>query len=244
MIRPTNQEPAMRVVTADRDHRTAPARGTARWKPIAGCGTVSAMQAAATKASQFAAMAKAYGPMPGMASSHDVVWRLQRHHDQPISVLAHWIVERRVIALEWQSQMLLPLFQFQLSDMSLCEPVVQVIHELSEVLDGWDLALWFALPNPWLQSASPVRTVEHDQPGSKQPRRSAPICASVQDPTVARSRSIGMHKESADHLHPIHQRRALPEPTLKPRTRYPDMSMKPAFGRPWDKPAWIFGFRH
>lgn len=161
----------MQLSTLPRDDGSALRRGAGRMAAttsgLSGLDTLTD----ATKESQFATMAKAYGSSFGMASSHDAVRLLQAHCDQPISVLAHWIVEHKVVAFNWRAQTLLPLFQFQLSDMSLCEPIVQVVSELHEVLDDWDLALWFALPNHWLNQATPVASIEHDQPAVLQAAR-------------------------------------------------------------------------
>ena len=154
----------MSISTLLREVRTLPGASADKLKPIACSRTVPTTPTTFTKELQFAAMARSYGSIQGMASSHDVVWLMREHCDQPISVLAHWIVDRKVVTIEWQQQTLLPLFQFQLSDMSLCEPILQVVSELSEVLNDWELALWFALPNHWLELATPVDMIEHEQP--------------------------------------------------------------------------------
>ena len=51
---------------------------------------------------------------------------------------------REVVSFGWNSQTLLPLFQFDLFDMSLRPDAVAVISELADVFDDWELASWFA----------------------------------------------------------------------------------------------------
>ena len=113
---------------------------------------------------RFLMMERAYSRSGGIASGDEVARLLRRRSEQPISKLARWIVARVVVNFEWQSQTLLPLFQFDLSDMSLHPGTVQVIEELSDVFDDWDLASWFASPNSWLQDATPAEAIRHSQP--------------------------------------------------------------------------------
>jgi acyl-CoA synthetase (AMP-forming)/AMP-acid ligase II len=111
---------------------------------------------------QFLSMTQAYGRAGGLASGDAVARLLRKCSDQPISMLARWIVERSIVSIEWQSQLLIPLFQFDPSDMSLRPCVTQVVQELRSVFDAWELALWFAQPNVWLRDAAPMDDVQRD----------------------------------------------------------------------------------
>ena len=79
--------------------------------------------------------------------------------DQPISMLARWIVDREVLSVHWQSRMMVPLFQFDRASMLPRRPVREVIGELAPVLDDWLLALWFARPNVLLGDVAPVDAI-------------------------------------------------------------------------------------
>jgi hypothetical protein len=48
----------------------------------------------------------------GLKSGDEVVALMRKHFDQPISVLAHWIVERKLLSLRLNGQLLIPMFQF------------------------------------------------------------------------------------------------------------------------------------
>jgi hypothetical protein len=111
---------------------------------------------------QFLAMERAFSVHGGMASGEEVARQLRQRCDQPISMLARWIVSRTVVSIAWRAQTLLPTFQFDRRDMSLRTPVVQAIAELRDVFDDWDLALWFAQPNAWLKDSSPVDLLAQD----------------------------------------------------------------------------------
>ena len=65
---------------------------------------------------QFLAMSRAYARSGGLASGDEIARRLRRREAQPLSTIARWIVDRRIVSLDWQSQMLIPLFQFDLTD--------------------------------------------------------------------------------------------------------------------------------
>ncbi|APW39562.1 hypothetical protein RD110_22025 [Rhodoferax koreense] len=80
--------------------------------------------------------------------------------DQPISRLARWIVDRKIVHLTWQSQVLVPGFQF-LPQTACVRPVVQdLIGELGSIMDDWELTTWFALPNAWLGGRAPVDVLD------------------------------------------------------------------------------------
>ena len=113
---------------------------------------------------QFLAMQGAYARTGGLAFGDDVAQLLRRRSEQPISTLAHWIVARTIVTFEWRSQTLIPLFQFDPLDMSRRAGTVEVIRELSDIFDDWELASWFAQPNVWLDDATPVDAIRDDQP--------------------------------------------------------------------------------
>ena len=66
----------------------------------------------------------------GVATGDEVAGLMQKHWDQAVSTVARWIVGRSVLSFTWQSQTLLPLFQFDLASMSLRPCVTAVLREL------------------------------------------------------------------------------------------------------------------
>jgi len=105
---------------------------------------------------QFRQMQEAYGRTGGLVNGTEAARRLRRYCDQPLSTLARLIVARSIVCFEWRSQLLVPLFQFEVADMSLRSSVVQVMREFSSVLDDWECAWWFSQPNVWLHGEAPV----------------------------------------------------------------------------------------
>jgi hypothetical protein len=110
----------------------------------------------------FQTMERAFRAHGGLAGSEQVAAMLARRTDQPVSVLAHWIVEHDVLCIAWHGRLLLPLFQFDLHAMT-ARPIVRtVMHELMPVLGEWEAAVWFAQPNAWLADRAPVDALEPD----------------------------------------------------------------------------------
>lgn len=116
----------------------------------------------ATQDDQYREMERSFRANGGIADVDEVTTLLGRHTDQPISVLAHWIVNRDVISFDWRGRTLLPLFQFDLDAMAPRASVTGVIRELVPVLNDWELALWFAAPNGWLDDIAPVDIIDSD----------------------------------------------------------------------------------
>jgi hypothetical protein len=114
------------------------------------------------EARQFATMEHAYARRGGLVGGDEAAWLLRRHAGHPISVLARWIVERRVVSFTWESRLLVPMFQFTPCEMSLRAGVSEAARALSGRFDDWTIALWFARPNEWLGERAPLDVVELD----------------------------------------------------------------------------------
>ena len=104
----------------------------------------------------------AYRRTGGLASGDELTFLLRRRTSQPISMLARWIVERRVVSFGWRGEYLLPMFQFDRADMGVRRPVSAVLGEFDGTFDDWELATWFALPNTWLGDDAPVDVLPRD----------------------------------------------------------------------------------
>lgn len=111
---------------------------------------------------QFDLMERAFRPGGGLVGGDELARLLRSRYWQPISVLARWIVGREVVSFEWQSNTMLPLFQFDLSTMTVRPRVADILSEITDVFDDWDVALWLAQPNAWLDDDAPVAVLELD----------------------------------------------------------------------------------
>jgi hypothetical protein len=104
---------------------------------------------------QFIAMLNVYRASGGLARAQEVA-AMCRCAGTGLGTLAQQIIERKVVCLEWQSRIWLPLFQFQRPGMTLLPGLGAVLSELVAIYDDWDIANWFSRPNPWLADCTPA----------------------------------------------------------------------------------------
>ncbi len=107
-------------------------------------------------------MLEAYRSSGGLASAQEILTLFQRRGGPEVAALTRWIGERELICFEWQAQTWLPLFQFQRVTLSPDPQLRPLFAELTKVYDHWEMASWFALPNPWLDQRVPVDTLGRD----------------------------------------------------------------------------------
>lgn len=82
----------------------------------------------------------------------------QRLGDLPS--LAALIKHHRIFGFEFRASMWIPMFQFDLRDLSLAYGCAPAVGRLAEVYDGWGMATWFAEPNPSLHGKRPVDALD------------------------------------------------------------------------------------
>lgn len=104
----------------------------------------------------FDAMICAYQSCGGTSRADDVVLLMEQANEGNFVNVAKRIVSREIFSFEWQSHLWIPMFQFEMRDMSIKQDVRKIMNELSGVLDSWTLAAWFVQPNAWLQGGRPV----------------------------------------------------------------------------------------
>jgi hypothetical protein len=113
----------------------------------------------------FVELLDAYRPSGGLARYTEVTMRMTRRRSDGVTWLESCLRHRRLVAIDWHSELWLPLFQFAAPDMSLREDAHRLCAELNGVMDGWDLAAWFIQPQCLLQYRSPLELLG-TQPGS------------------------------------------------------------------------------
>ena len=108
----------------------------------------------------FAELLNAYRRSGGLARGSEVAMRAANRRLDGMAWLEDCLQRRMLISLDWHSGLWLPLFQFDRSDMSLREDVRGPCSELSGVMDGWELALWFVRPQCLLHHCSPLDVLD------------------------------------------------------------------------------------
>ena len=120
---------------------------------------------------EFAAMLRAFRETGGLLRGDEVADLLQQRGTGDVSRLARWIVTRQVVSFEWRGEQWVPMFQFDLSDMSLHQEARHLAAELAPAFDGWALSLWCATPNAWLHNRLPADGLMVDFPAVLQAAR-------------------------------------------------------------------------
>ena len=103
-----------------------------------------------------------YGRRGGLLTGDELASVLREHHDQPVSLLAHKIVERRLVSFAWRAQTYIPTFQFRTPPADVLAGVLAVLEELAPAFDEYALAEWFVTPSCWLQFRIPAVLVSVD----------------------------------------------------------------------------------
>lgn len=154
----------------------------ARAFTLAGQSTSPVMSASAEPFSgaaldrQFLTLLSSYRGNGGLARADEVAEIFRNRCGPSMALLARWIVQGRVISVQWQSCIWLPLFQFNPLDLSPHAGLGHVLDELRPVHTAPELAQWFASPNEWLSGHMPAQALLDDLPGVLQAARAERFC--------------------------------------------------------------------
>lgn len=108
---------------------------------------------------QFIAMLDAYRDSGGLARADEMLALFRRSCGPDPSTLAQWIGEREVLCFEWKSLAWFPWFQFDRRTLQPHPQLRAIYAELTAIYDPWELANWFAEPNPGLAEYTPVHSL-------------------------------------------------------------------------------------
>jgi hypothetical protein len=97
-----------------------------------------------------------------MARGEDLAHTMAAHRQGDYASLARQIVDRDVLCFDWEASYWLPMFQFDLRDLSVRCDLLPVIGELQNDCDDWALAGWFARAHADLGGRAPVDLLDTD----------------------------------------------------------------------------------
>ena len=112
--------------------------------------------AAADDYAAFEALRCAYLAFGGLARGDDLARLLEERARGDFVSLARLIVSGRIFGFERQHIFWIPIFQFELDDLSVRQGMKPVLDELASTFGGWRLAVWFVEPNDWLKQSRPI----------------------------------------------------------------------------------------
>jgi hypothetical protein len=114
---------------------------------------------------RYLAMLDEFEATGGVVTGDELAMWARSWTDQPMSVVARWLVRREVTHFKWQGATYIPLFQFDCQGKARRDGLQDTISQLACAFDDWEMAEWFALPNVWLGDASPASRLAHDTAG-------------------------------------------------------------------------------
>jgi len=141
---------------ADVIHTVAQQRTWSSPEPSSGSSDADRHEQQQQRNTRFVNLLNAFRDSGGLARANEVATQFERRSGQGTQVLGDWLVRRQAIGFEWHSRLWLPLFQFNRGDLSLRPGLTETLAELVGVYNEWDLASWFAKPNPWLSEGLPA----------------------------------------------------------------------------------------
>ena len=104
----------------------------------------------------FAALLAAFLATGGTARGDDVARLLADHGIGDFIGLAKLIANGDVFGFEWRHELWIPMFQFELRNLSVKPATHQVLAALDCGFDGWSCAVWLARPNSCLNFRTSV----------------------------------------------------------------------------------------
>ena len=110
----------------------------------------------------FMTMSRVFDEHGGMVTADELVESMRTTLAQPLSIVGRWIAKRAAVQFAWRAQTWFPCFQFEGNPLSIRPAVSRVVLELRDAYDDWELALWFASRNEWLDHAPPVEVIRRD----------------------------------------------------------------------------------
>ena len=111
---------------------------------------------------RYVAMMEAFEATGGVASGDEVASWARSWADQPLSLVARWVVRREITHFKWRGMTCIPMFQFDVQGRGRREGLQEAISQLACAFDDWEMAEWFGLPNVWLGNVSPASVLPHD----------------------------------------------------------------------------------
>ncbi len=104
----------------------------------------------------FVSMREHYSANGGIKNATALAQSHTGGQNGQLNSLANQILIGDVFSFEWRGQLWIPLFQFNPDGLTSRLCVRQVLNELTNVFDGWTMAVWFIQNNVWLANKKPI----------------------------------------------------------------------------------------
>ena len=92
----------------------------------------------------------------GVVLGNELAMRLKYLKMGDMASLGRAMASGEICCFQWRSAFWIPMFQFDLDNLSFKHGPRTILRELRGVFDEWMLTAWFAQPNSWLMGCKPV----------------------------------------------------------------------------------------
>jgi len=138
----------------------------------------------------FIALLEAFRATGGTAPG-EIVGRLLGEHKVGHAVsLAKLICTGQAFGFEWRACLWIPMFQFDVDDLTLQAGAQRARAELPSLWSGWALASWFAAANERLDGLSPADMLDSNLDAVLRAARSVESCEGFALPLVRRPHEV------------------------------------------------------
>jgi len=103
-----------------------------------------------------ATLLAAFRKTGGVVRGDELAMMLEDLKMGDVASLGRAMATGEICSFQWRSAFWIPMFQFDLDNLSFKRGPRKILHELTGVFDGWMLTAWFAEPNSWLGGRKPV----------------------------------------------------------------------------------------
>jgi hypothetical protein len=107
-------------------------------------------------------MLAAFRATGGLVTGNELALMLKDLKMGDITSLGRAMASREICSFQWRSAFWIPMFQFDLDNLSFKHGLRKIFPELTPVFDEWMLAVWFVQPNTWLDGSKPVDLLASD----------------------------------------------------------------------------------
>ncbi len=130
--------------------------------PFQGVKMVATDIQGAPESHSFVGMLAAFRPTGGTARGDDLARLLAEHQRGDFVSLARCMASGEIFSFCWRGCTWIPMFQFDLKDLSIRFRPLQIREELPGFYSGWEQAAWFARGHYLLDGRSPVDLLDSD----------------------------------------------------------------------------------
>lgn len=110
----------------------------------------------------FVSLLMAYRASGGTLNGEELIQLLVEHRQADYAAAARLIASSQVFGFTWRSKLWVPMFQFELRNLTIRPECHLILSELAKSFDEWGTATWFAHPNSWLNDRKPIDVLDAD----------------------------------------------------------------------------------